>query len=99
MIEACQRRPDRHQQHPQHHRSQVGLDAEPGDGDHRTDDRRQLRTVDTEAHAADYRERYPGFLAHVARQVHEEVHQRRTDGQGREHLPAGQAESEQAHGK
>ncbi|MND77540.1 hypothetical protein D3C80_692240 [compost metagenome] len=99
MVEACQVGRHRHQQHPQHHRGQVGLDAEPGDGDHRADDGRQLRTVDAETHAADHRERHPGFLPHVTREVHEEVHQHGTDAQCREHLPAGQAEGEQAHGE
>ncbi|MCY1450392.1 hypothetical protein D9M71_671950 [compost metagenome] len=99
MVVGCQLRPHGGEQHPKHHRCQVGLDAEPGDGDDGTDQRRDLRAVDAEGNAADDRERYPGFLPHVTRQVHEEVHQCRADGQRQQNLPAAQAEGEQAHGE
>lgn len=99
MVVGCHLRPYSGEQHAQHHRSQVGLDAEPGDGDDRTNQRRNLRTMDAEGDAADDREWYAGLLPHVAGQVHEEVHQRRADGQRQQDLPATQAEGEQAHGE
>ncbi len=55
--------------------------------------------MDTEGDAADDRERHAGLLPHVAGQVHEEVHQRRADGQRQQDLPATQAKGEQAHGE
>ncbi|MCY1357133.1 hypothetical protein D9M69_436140 [compost metagenome] len=99
LVVARQLRRDRHQQHPQHDRGEVGLDAEPGDGDDRANDRRQLRAAGAEAHAADHREGHAGLLPHVAGQVHEEVDQGGAYGQGRQNLPAGEAQREQAHGE
>ncbi|MNP00918.1 hypothetical protein D3C76_927170 [compost metagenome] len=87
------------QQHPKDHGGQVGLDAEPGDGDHGADQSGNLCPVDAETDAADDRKRHPGFLAHVARQVHEAIHQRRADAQGQENLPAAQAQGIEADGK
>ena len=51
------------------------------DGDHRAYQCRDLRAVDSEGAPADHRERYAGLLPHVPGEVHEEVHQRRTNGQ------------------
>ncbi|MNM60714.1 hypothetical protein D3C81_720040 [compost metagenome] len=99
MVVDRQLRPHGSEQHPQHHRGQVGLDTEPGDGDDRTDQRRNLRAMDAEGDTADDREGDAGLLPHVAGEVHEEVHQRRADRQRQENLPATQAEGEQPHGE
>ncbi|MNO56137.1 hypothetical protein D3C76_466460 [compost metagenome] len=99
MVVHGQLRPHGRKQHAQHHRGQVGLDTEPGNGDDCADQRRYLRAVDTESDAADDRERYAGLLPHVAGQVHEEVHQRRADAQRQENLPAAQPQGEQPHGE
>ncbi|MNG15900.1 hypothetical protein D3C84_997590 [compost metagenome] len=48
--------------------------------------------MNAETDPADDRKRHPGFLAHVARQVHEEVHQRRANPQGQKNLPATKAQ-------
>ncbi len=90
---------DRGQQHAKHHRGQVRLNPEPGDGDNGADQRRNLRPVDAETDPADDRKRHPGFLAHVAGQVHEAVHQRRADPQRQQNLPAAQAQGIQADGE
>ncbi|MNP44245.1 hypothetical protein D3C76_1380980 [compost metagenome] len=55
--------------------------------------------MDAEGDAADDRKRHAGLLAHVAGQVHEEVHQRRADPQGQQNLPAAQAQGIQADGE
>ncbi|MNL29266.1 hypothetical protein D3C87_1509440 [compost metagenome] len=90
---------DRRQQHAKDHGRKIRLNTEPGDGDNSADQRRNLRTVNAEADPADDREGHPGFLAHVARQVHEEVDQCRADPQGQQDLPAAQAKGIQADGK
>ncbi|MNV59324.1 hypothetical protein D3C71_1517390 [compost metagenome] len=87
------------QQDAEYHRGQVRLDAEPGDGDDGADQGRNLRAVDAETDPADDRKRHAGFLPHVARQVHEAIHQRRADAQGEENLPATQSERIQPDGE
>ncbi|MNR03626.1 hypothetical protein D3C85_1195290 [compost metagenome] len=99
MVIRGQARGDSGQQHAQHHRGQVSLDAEPGDGDHCTDQGRDLRPVDTKADTAHHRERHPGLLPHVPGKVHEQVHQQCTDGQRQHDLPAAQAQGIEAHGE
>lgn len=79
------------QQHAENHRGEVGLDTKPGNRNHRSDQRWHLRAVDAKAYPADHRERHPGFLPHIARQVHEEKHQRRANAQRQQNLPAAQA--------
>ncbi|MCY1419263.1 hypothetical protein D9M71_348470 [compost metagenome] len=90
---------DRRQQHTKDDGREVRLNTEPGDGDHCADQRGNLRPVNAETDPADDRKRHPGFLAHVAGQVHEEVNQRRTNPQGQQDLPAAQAQGIQADGK
>ena len=62
IVVGRQLRPHGSEQYAQHDGRQVGLDTEPGDGDHRPDQRRYLRAVDAEGDATDHRKGYAGFL-------------------------------------
>ena len=87
------------QQHAENYRGQVGLDPKPGNRNYRPNQRRNLRPVNAKTDAADNRKRHTGLLPHVARQVHEEVHQCCADPQGQQYLPAAQAQCIEADGE
>ncbi len=99
LVVGCEPRPDRRQQHAQDDGGEIGLDAEPGDGDHRADQRGELRAVDAEGDAAHHRVGQPGLLAHVAGQVHQPVNHQRAQGQRGEDLRTAHAEGEEADGE
>ncbi len=68
-VEGLGRWRERDDQDAQHHGSEVGLDAEPGDRDRAADDGRDLRAADAEGDAAHHRERDAGLFAHETRQA------------------------------
>lgn len=99
LVVGREARPDRRQQDAQDDRGEIGLDAEPGDGDHRADQRGKLRAMDAEGDPAHHRVGQAGLLAHVAGQVHQPVDHQRAQGQRGEDLRAAHAEGEEADGE
>ena len=55
--------PGRDREHDHRLRREPGLDAVPGDGDRRPDQRREIGAEDSERDACDHREGHPGGLA------------------------------------
>lgn len=87
------------QQHVQHHRGQIGLDAKPDDGDAAPDQRRDLRAAGAKTDPAHHREGHAGLLAHEAREVQQHEQEKRAEHQCGKDLPRPQPQCEQPDGK
>ena len=99
LSEVLQGREQGDQQHAQHQGGQVGLDAEPDDGDAAADQGRDLGAVDAEADAAHHREGDAGLDAHEAGKAQQDEEQHGADAEGQQDLPAAKAQREQADGE
>ena len=77
-------------------RGQVGLDAEPGDGDDSPHRGGQLRPVDAEGDPAHHRIGHTGLIPHEPGEGEQEEQQSGTDEESYEDLPGTEAEGEES---
>ncbi len=94
-----QRREEMQREHQEGRRGQIGLDAVPRHRDQAADHRRNIGAEHAERGPADHRIRGAGDLARLGHQIAEELHDDDADQQRDQHLPAGQAQREQAAGR
>ena len=96
VVQPAAARPELEEDDDQRLGGQVGLHAVPGDGDQAADDGGDVRAEHAEDRPVDHRVRHARDLARLGHQVAEHVDDDDADDQRDQHLPARQAEREQA---